>query len=1014
MKRYSCLTVLTSWIALGVTSAAQAADNSGSGTIEGRVLNASSGAYLKNVKITVKGATIEAFTDENGEYRLTGVPAGDVPITAFHTGLLPQVSTAKVTAGSTAVLDFSLARSQPTAEGDPLKLDAFVVATNREFNAQAIAINEQRFAPNIKNVVSTDEFGDIGEANIGEFIKLMPGVSVNYNGGIFADQVSVRGFPSYTTGVTVDGGQPANAGTGGIQREFDLNVMQMLNNIARVEVAKTPTPDLPASMLGGSVNLVPKSAFERAHPVFSYRVSGTGNSRHLGGSYPSFMGEERINTIRPAGEFGYIVPVSKTFGFTLSAASNPRFVVFDNGTSTWDLVRSVLTNYSVATSVQRREAVSWGATADWKVAENHVLSGSLNFAGSHVRSPRTSFALALGANPTGDATFAQSNGFVGSVTNTPSTNADRLEQTWYGGLKYRHTGKVWRTDASATYSSSTSKARYVDKAAFFSLSAALTNVAVRFDDISGGGHPGPARITGTTAAGPVNVWDAANFRLTTATDGRRTVHATKDGAQINTARYVDLFVPVQIKTGLYINRDIQDNRTPAKSWTFLGRDGIANNDDNRAGNYDFIAEQFSSEPLPYGFPKMQTLSPYKVLDYYRANPSQFLLNDVAYIQSRATNSTKMSETISAAYVRGDVKLVGNRLLLVGGVRFERTQDEGYGPLNDLKATLRQDSNGNLLRDAAGRTIPVTTDPVQRALLQFKERGAYAKRSYDGYYPSFNGSYNISDTVVARVAYARTIGRPQYVNIVPGTTITDPDVLNPTITIRNTGLNPWTANAYDLSLEKYFANNGVASIGVFRKEIQDFFGAVRTPATPGMLAELGLSDDYDNYDIVSTLNVGSARISGMELNFRQALTYLPSWARGVQLFANGTFNKLEGDRDADFTGFATRIVNWGVSLNRARFSVKLNWNASDDRRGGRVVANASTPENTYNWTADRTTLDGSFEIRLHRHLAIFGTARNLTNSPVRSERYAPATPAFARPTSYIVNGVFLSLGLKGEF
>ena len=65
----------------------------------------------------------------------------------------------------------------------------------------------------------------------------------------------------------------------------------------------------------------------------------TTDSRHATGSYPSFNRDERINTIRfPGGGIDAIVPVSKTFGFTLSVAYDPRFVVFDNATSTWDLV----------------------------------------------------------------------------------------------------------------------------------------------------------------------------------------------------------------------------------------------------------------------------------------------------------------------------------------------------------------------------------------------------------------------------------------------------------------------------------------------------------------------------------------------------------------------------------------------------------------------------------------------------------------------------------------------------
>lgn len=43
------------------------------GIIEGRVLNATSGAYLNNARVIVPGTRLETFTSESGEYRLTEV-----------------------------------------------------------------------------------------------------------------------------------------------------------------------------------------------------------------------------------------------------------------------------------------------------------------------------------------------------------------------------------------------------------------------------------------------------------------------------------------------------------------------------------------------------------------------------------------------------------------------------------------------------------------------------------------------------------------------------------------------------------------------------------------------------------------------------------------------------------------------------------------------------------------------------------------------------------------------------
>ena len=45
-----------------------------------------------------------------------------------------------------------------------VKLESLVVSSSREMDGAAIAINEQRFAPNVVNVVSADEFGVVPEA----------------------------------------------------------------------------------------------------------------------------------------------------------------------------------------------------------------------------------------------------------------------------------------------------------------------------------------------------------------------------------------------------------------------------------------------------------------------------------------------------------------------------------------------------------------------------------------------------------------------------------------------------------------------------------------------------------------------------------------------------------------------------------------------------------------------------------------------------------------------------------
>ena len=50
-------------------------------------------SYLNNARVTVKGTSLEAFTDSSGEYVLARVPAGPVEVAAAFTGLAGNLNT---------------------------------------------------------------------------------------------------------------------------------------------------------------------------------------------------------------------------------------------------------------------------------------------------------------------------------------------------------------------------------------------------------------------------------------------------------------------------------------------------------------------------------------------------------------------------------------------------------------------------------------------------------------------------------------------------------------------------------------------------------------------------------------------------------------------------------------------------------------------------------------------------------------------------------------------------------
>jgi TonB-dependent receptor len=770
-------------------------------------------------------------------------------------------------------------------------------------------------------------------------------------------------------------------------------------------------------MLGGALNVVSKSAFEYRRPSLSYRAFFTINGKFLNDWELAAPGNEGVTTSAlPGIELAYVAPITPKFGFTVSANHNTRQNQTESVSGTWNLNTPTpfLLTSGPGVSTQLRGSSSIGGTADYKVGEHGSLSGTFQYVERQVHSDAYSRSMALGANPTGNATGSRSNGALASMTQSIGAVV-RFDRTTTSGVKFRHRGPVWNFDASLGYSFSSSKSRDFAKGKVANYSAVLPNINLDVQAVGqGDSHPYDGRLVGTTATGaPVDVYDVNNYQLRTIGANPRTGLATMKNLNLNVARFVGSS-GLRLKTGIFITEEDREHRNTPATWTFRGPDGVAANADNLVGNYNLIAERFSNSDQPFGYPRGRFINAYKTFTFFQNQPQWFIDDPATAVRVAAQNSTELTERISATYLKADRKFLENRLNLVGGVRYERTEVKGAGVLDDISATYRRDASGNIIRDAAGRPVPLTTDPVESTRLRYKERGARAERKYDDFYPSLNATYDINSTLVARASYARTLGRPDMGNLVPGTTISDPDATINRITVRNTGLKPWTANSIDLALERYFGTQNMISVGAFRKKAEDLFGSLTTVATPALLADYGLGPEYANYEIVTQTNVSNVTVDGLECDIRYSLDFLPNWGRGLQVYANGTKMYIKGPRAADLNDFGGTIANWGVSVNRPRFSARLSWTYMAELRQSLVAQSATVPADTFNYRPARTTMDVNAEYRISRRLAIYATCRNLTDELLITARYAPNTPDYARAVQVNRPGSFITFGIKGDF
>jgi iron complex outermembrane recepter protein len=991
----------------------------GTGVIEGRVFNAATGAAMLNARVVVTGTQYETTTDESGSYRLPGVPAGSTQVTVSFVGMENQAVNIVVPAGGVVRREFELVRSG----GDSVvRLEALSVVADREMTAQAIAMNEQRSSPNLKNVVAFDEFGDRGLENIGEFLLFLPGVAVNVDGDSGPDSVSLRGMPGDQSGITLDG--MSLAGARGNSRELDLNEVPQAN-LSRVEVTKVPTPDMSAAGLGGSINLITTGGFEHRRRTISYNLSTLFHNangatlkwprHHLEANSPKYT--------RPSFDFSYFQPVNDKFAFKLGGAYTWRIKPLDDSdksrdeTPTWNLVDLFQRTSNWSTRTQQYVTISGQAGFTWRITPNTTLSTDVYTKNYSMIVTRSNLDVNYGAGARGDRYHTQgATPGVGQVNSGNGTWYEHWSQTDQVNLNFRHRGDEWKFDAAGAWSGSNYELRHEANGHFTTVPTRISNLVIRGEDNSPDGMP--RRITAANRAGaPVDVYDGGNYEILSASSTPQFAETFKTAGQFNVSRSFSGRFPLTLKTGVAVDRMERDRRQPSKNWNFAPN-GNTTEAARLARNFDVFDEEYlATAKTVHGTP-FRAISFSKMYELYRQHPDWFVLNEAQAHQQLVANSREFTETISATYLRADLRLLKNRLWLVGGVRFERTAVEGSGPLDDINAQYQRNANGDFIRTANGSRVLVTTDPLRQAQLRYREREAKASSRYSDFYPSLSGTYYVTDNLLVRAAYARTIGRPNVSFIIPGVTISEPDVQNPTITVTNPGLKPWVADNFDLSLESYNVKGGFGQIGVFQKNLSNFFGSVRTHVTPELLAFYGLPDDgsLDDYEFATRENIGDATIRGFEASYRQSLEFLPHWARGFQVFANYTKLSLSGGEEADFSEFNPEKYSGGLNFIRDRYAIKLTYSYQDETQRGLVAPSVANgiPANTYNYRKAYTRLSAYAQYSFSRRYSLYATIKDIGGLTIHELRYAPDTPDFARGARLQKLGYILTVGMKGTF
>ena len=317
------------------------------GTIKGKIID-ENGLILPGANIYLEDLKMGTASDKDGDYWLPRVPVGTYNMTVTYIGYQKKSIEVKVKAEQTTKRDVAL--KSGVVMGDE------VMVLGDRLKGQAKALNQQKNNQTISNVVSADQIGRFPDSNIGDAVKRIPSIHVDYDQGE-ARFVNIRGTEARLNSVMINGDRIPSAEGEVRAVQVDLIPSDMVQTI---EVSKAITADMDADAIGGTINLV-----TRATPT-GLRISGT-----LGSGYN--MLSEKAQTIG-----NFIIGnryLNNKLGVVLSASYFDHNLGSDNSEGAWDQGDSgfYTEEWDIRTYKIRRLRESVAANFDYVINNNHTL-----------------------------------------------------------------------------------------------------------------------------------------------------------------------------------------------------------------------------------------------------------------------------------------------------------------------------------------------------------------------------------------------------------------------------------------------------------------------------------------------------------------------------------------------------------------------------------------------------------------------------------------------------------------
>jgi TonB-dependent receptor len=938
------------WLLLLISiSVSRLAAQSGVGTIVGSVQDAA-GSILVSAKITLDPSGRQAVSDDHGQFRIANLPPGDYTLTASYVGFAPFTAHIAMLPGQTSTIT---AVMKVASQADS------VMVTADRLQGDAEAINIERMSANIVQVLPEGTITSLPNTNIADAVGRLPSVSLERDEGE-GKYIQIRGMEPRLNNVTINGvNVPAPEVT---VRNIKLDVIPS-NVVERIEVYKTLSADRDGDGIGGSANLVTKSAVDKP----TYSLSGTA------GYNPQQNGFWRGGFDATAGQrFG----VNKKLGVLLGGTYDKT----NRGIDDLEPTQSVGATPS-------GQNVAYVSSEDLRSYNYYRTRYGFDSGIDYKITPTmTAYAKGLYADfhDFGDTIVYTPNAGAIVAANGPDITFDNT-----GSWQYRH--YIRRPDQQV-FSFLTGARHDLNKDVILYEFAVSRGHNIGGQDFPTTNFNGPSNVTFTqslsnpyrpkfTATDGTNGFDASQYSVVS-TDNT-SYHATQVNVQGDASLAHDYTIrshPSTFSLGVKIRNSHSTQVENDHLYNVTGNTPFTLA--NVVGGYTnptYYNKSFAIGGLAYG----PTSNYDTILKAVTANQGAFALDQIGSVTQSQQAFFNADERVSAGYIEDVIFL--NKLRIQGGIRFEGTSTHFL--TNQVVATY--DPSGNPL-------LPTITPTRQNS-------------GYVTVLPSVQAQYQLEKNTNLRLVYGRGQSRPNIGDLVPTTTI-DPNASPRSINKGNPDLIPTKANNYDVLVEHFFQPLGVLQAGYFYKQLYD-------PIYPTTFA---VTFNGEPYQQNQSINGPSAHIQGFETSWEQRFSFLPSFLSGFGVAANyshtasgvkfpSTFNGGRTD-NAPLQRQAPNNWNFNMTYDKSRFSSRFaishndasiaayQWNASGGVAASDPVLGLKGPTgDNYFYAHTQFDLQGSY--RLYKGIQVVGSGLNLSNEvfgfyngsgiyPVQREYYRP--------------------------